>query len=111
LSRAAGIDLYLKLENLQHTGSFKVRGALNKLSSLPRDKAGGVVAHSAGNHAQGVAYFAGKLGFPATVVMPLDTPFTKIERTEGYSAKVVLQGDTLADAEAFTHQLAAPAKI
>jgi len=107
LSRVAGIDLYLKLENLQHTGSFKVRGALNKLSSLPRDKSAGVVACSAGNHAQGVAYFAGKLGFPATVVMPTDTPFTKIERTEGYGAKVVLHGDSLADAEAYTHELAA----
>jgi len=107
LSRVAGANLYLKLENLQHTGSFKVRGALNKLSSLPCGEAAGVVACSAGNHAQGVAYFAGKLGFPATVVMPMDTPFTKIERTEGYGAKVVLHGESLADAEAFTHALAA----
>lgn len=105
LSRAAGLDLYLKLENLQHTGSFKVRGALNKLSSLNRGETAGVVACSAGNHAQGVAYFAGKLGFAATIVMPTDTPFTKIERTEGYGAKVLLHGDSLADAEAFTHDL------
>ena len=107
LSRIAGIDLYLKLENLQHTGSFKVRGALNKLSSLSRDAAAGVVECSAGNHAQGVAYFANKLGFPATVVMPKDTPFIKIERTENYGATVVLEGGSLAEAEAFTHELAA----
>ncbi len=107
LSRVAGTDLFLKLENLQHTGSFKVRGALNKLSSLPRNEGAGVIACSAGNHGQGVAYFASKLEFSATVVMPKDTPFTKIERTEGYGATVVLEGDSLADAEAFTHQMAA----
>lgn len=107
LSRAAGTDLFLKLENLQHTGSFKVRGALNKLSSLPRNEGAGVIACSAGNHGQGVAYFASKLEFSATVVMPKDTPFTKIERTEGYGATVVLEGGSLADAEAFTHQMAA----
>lgn len=107
LSRIAGIDVYLKLENLQHTGSFKVRGALNKLSSLSRDAAAGVVACSAGNHAQGVAYFANKLGFPATVVMPKDTPFIKIERTENYGAKVVLEGESFTEAVAHTHELAA----
>ncbi|MCZ6453156.1 MAG: pyridoxal-phosphate dependent enzyme, partial [Alphaproteobacteria bacterium] len=107
LSRAAGTDLFLKLENLQHTGSFKVRGALNKLSSLPRNEGAGVIACSAGNHGQGVAYFASKLEFSATVVMPKDTPFTKIERTEGYGATVVLEGGSLADAEAFTYQMAA----
>lgn len=107
LSRVAGTDLFLKLENLQHTGSFKVRGALNKLSNLPRNEGAGVIACSAGNHGQGVAYFASKLEFSATVVMPKDTPFTKIERTEGYDATVVLEGDSLADAEAFTHQMAA----
>ena len=107
LSRIAGIDLFLKLENLQHTGSFKVRGALNKLSSLSRDAAAGVVACSAGNHAQGVAYFANKLGFPATVVMPKDTPFIKIERTENYGAKVVLEGESFTEAVAHTHELAA----
>lgn len=111
LSRVAGIDLYLKLENLQYTGSFKARGALNKLSSLPRGKTAGVVACSAGNHAQGVAYFANKLGFPATIVMPTDTPFTKIERTERYGATVVIEGGSLADAEAFTHDLAAREKL
>ncbi len=107
LSRAAGAKLYLKLENLQHTGSFKVRGALNKLSSLPRGADTGVVACSAGNHGQGVAFFAEKLNFPATVVMPKDTPFGKIERTARYGAKVVLEGQSLAEAEAFTQKLAA----
>lgn len=107
LSRVADMDIHLKLENLQHTGSFKARGALNKLSSLPADNVKGVIACSAGNHGQGVAYFAGKLGFPATIVMPKDTPFTKIERTEQYGATVVLEGDSLAEAEAFTHTLAA----
>lgn len=111
LSRVAGVDLFLKLENLQHTGSFKVRGALNKLSSLPRDGASGVIACSAGNHGQGVAYFASKLGFAATIVMPRDTPFTKVERTERYGATVVLEGESLADAQAFTHELAAREKL
>ncbi len=111
LSRVAGTELHLKLENLQHTGSFKVRGALNKLSSLPRRAGAGVVACSAGNHGQGVAFFAEKLKFPATVVMPKDTPFTKIERTARYGAKVVLEGDSFAEAEAYTHELAAKEKL
>jgi threonine dehydratase len=111
LSRVTGTELYLKLENLQHTGSFKVRGALNKLSSLPRRAGAGVVACSAGNHGQGVAFFAEKLKFPATVVMPKDTPFTKIERTARYGAKVVLEGESFAEAEAFTHKLAAKEKL
>jgi threonine dehydratase len=111
LSRVAGTQLHLKLENLQHTGSFKVRGALNKLSSLARDKVSGVIACSAGNHGQGVAYFADKLGFPATIVMPQDTPFTKIERTEKYGAKVVLHGASLADAQSHTTELAAAEKL
>ena len=105
LSRAANTPLHLKLENLQHTGSFKVRGALNKLSSLDTATTKGVIACSAGNHGQGVAYFAGELGFPATVVMPRDTPFTKVERTESYGARVILEGETLAEAEAHTHAL------
>ncbi|NKB50093.1 MAG: threonine ammonia-lyase [Alphaproteobacteria bacterium] len=111
LSRVAGMDLYLKLENLQHTGSFKVRGALNKLTSLHREETTGIIACSAGNHGQGVAYFADRLGFPATIVMPKDTPFTKIERTERYGAKVVLEGDSLADAQAFTNDLASTEKL
>lgn len=111
LSRVAGADLHLKLENLQYTGSFKARGALNKLSSLSREKITGVIACSAGNHGQAVAYFADKLGYPATIVMPQDTPFTKIERTERYGAKVVLHGTSLSDAQSHTTELAAAEKL
>ncbi len=99
LSEMAGCEVWLKLENLQDTGAFKVRGALNKLLSLDAaQRRAGVVTMSAGNHAQGVARHAGRLGIPATVVMPRATPFTKIERTEAYGAKVVLHGDSLAAA-------------
>ncbi len=106
LSDAAGTDLRLKLENLQHTGSFKARGALNKLSALSPASTPGIVACSAGNHAQGVAFFAARLGFSATIVMPRGTPFTKVERTEALGAAVILEGDTLAETEAFTLGLA-----
>ncbi len=93
LSRATGAEVYLKLENLQVTGSFKVRGAGIKLGSLSDDeRARGVVAASAGNHAQGVAYHAGRLGIAATIYMPEGTPFTKVGRTEDLGAKVVLEG-------------------
>lgn len=111
LSQAAGTELYLKLENLQHTGSFKVRGALTKLASLDGNSIGGVIACSAGNHAQGLAYFAQKLGIPATVVMPKDTPFTKVERTEKFGARVLLEGGSLAEAEAFTLKTAEREKL
>ena len=106
LSDAAGTDLRLKLENLQHTGSFQARGALNKLSALSPASTPGIVACSAGNHAQGVAFFAARLGFSATIVMPRGTPFTKVERTEALGAAVILEGDTLAETEAFTLGLA-----
>tara|TARA_R110000772_G_scaffold231592_1_gene342501 strand:+ start:110038 stop:111255 length:1218 start_codon:yes stop_codon:yes gene_type:complete len=93
LSRATGAEVYLKLENLQVTGSFKVRGAGIKLGSLSDDeRARGVAAASAGNHAQGVAYHAGRLGIAATIYMPEGTPFTKVGRTEDLGAKVVLEG-------------------
>ena len=96
LSALAGCEIYLKLETLHRTGSFKERGALNKLLTLTPDAArAGVVAMSAGNHAQGVAYHARRLGIPATIVMPEGTPFTKIERTEALGAAVVLKGDSL----------------
>jgi threonine dehydratase len=99
LSELVGAELYLKLETLHRTGSFKERGALNKLLSLGRaERRAGVVAMSAGNHAQGVAYHARRLGIPATIVMPEGTPFTKIDRTEAFGARVVLQGDSLAAA-------------
>lgn len=96
LSEILGCELYLKLENQQHTGSFKDRGALNKLKSLTAEQARyGVIAMSAGNHAQGVAHHARRLGIPATIVMPEFAPFTKVERTRELGARVVLLGDTL----------------
>ena len=108
LAALAGADLRLKLENLQHTGSFKPRGALNKLRHLtPEQAAGGVIACSAGNHAQGVAYFAERLAIKATIVMPDDTPFTKIERTRALGAEVVLEGETLAESELLAKDLSA----
>ena len=100
LSEQTGCRIHLKLECLHHTGSFKERGALNKLKSLSKAEAAqGVIAMSAGNHAQGVAYHATRLGIPATIVMPAQTPFTKVERTESYGARVLLHGETLSDAE------------
>ncbi len=91
-----GCELHLKLENLQVTGSFKDRGALVKLKSLSAEqRANGVIAMSAGNHAQGVAYHAQRLGIPAVIVMPEFAPFTKVERTRAFGARVELTGDTL----------------
>ena len=107
LSELAGAELYLKLETLHRTGSFKERGALNKLLTLDAaERRTGVVAMSAGNHAQGVAYHARRLGIPATIVMPEGTPFTKVDRTEAFGAKVVLQGDSLAAAREAADRLA-----
>ena len=92
-SESTGNQVYLKLDNLQRTGSFKERGALNKLLSLsPEERAQGVIAASAGNHAQGVAYHAGKLGIRAQICMPLTTPLIKVSATRGYGADVVLHG-------------------
>ncbi len=106
LNEHAGARLHLKLENFQHTGSFKARGAANKLRTLSPDaRASGIVACSAGNHAQGVAYFAQRLGIPATIVMPIPTPFTKIERTQALGAKVELHGENLSDSEVYAHKL------
>src|SRR5229473_5609635 len=99
LSELAGGEIYLKLETLHRTGSFKERGALAKLLTLDAGERGaGVVAMSAGNHAQGLAYHAQRLGIPATIVMPVGTPFTKIDRTEALGAKVLLKGTGLTDA-------------
>jgi threonine dehydratase len=96
MSGTAGCSLKLKLENLQNTGSFKARGAGAKLASLGVDATkAGIVAASAGNHAQGCAYHARRLGIPATIVMPTDTPFSKIERSRALGATVVLQGDSV----------------
>jgi threonine dehydratase len=107
LSEMAGCEVFLKLETLHATGSFKERGALNKLLSLNDNERGaGVVAMSAGNHAQGVAYHARRLGIPATIVMPLGTPFTKIDRTEALGARVVLNGESLTEARQAADALA-----
>ena len=103
LSGISGAQVYLKFENLQFTASFKERGACNKLAQLPPETRG-VVAMSAGNHAQGVAYHAQRLGLRAIIVMPRFTPGVKVERTRGFGAEVVLHGDTLDEAR--THALA-----
>ncbi len=107
LSRIAKADVWVKFENLQFTASFKERGALNTLLQLTdEEKRRGVIAMSAGNHAQGVAYHAGRLGIPATIVMPSFTPNTKVEHTRGHGARVVLHGDTLAEAATEARRLA-----
>jgi threonine dehydratase len=107
LSALTGAEVFLKFENLQFTASFKERGALNKLLSLGEDeRRRGVVAMSAGNHAQAVAYHAKRLGIPATIVMPKGSPNTKIKNTRVHGAQVVLEGDSLHAAGAHARQLA-----
>lgn len=108
LSQIVGAQVFLKFENLQFTASFKERGACNKMVDVAQSSEGkrGVVAMSAGNHAQGVAYHAQRLGLPATIVMPRFTPGVKIERTRGFGANVVLHGDTLEAARAHAYELA-----
>ncbi len=99
LSRRYGCQIYLKLENLQITGSFKARGAFNKMLQLTAEqRAAGVIAASAGNHAQGVAYVARQLGIEATIVMPETTPLAKIRGTEEFGASIVLHGSRYAEA-------------
>src|ERR1700733_8194480 len=96
LSQIAGCEIFLKFENLQFTASFKERGALNKLTSLTEEqRKKGVVAMSAGNHAQGVAYHAGRLGIPATIVMPMSAPFVKVKHTRDFGARVIQDGQDL----------------
>src|SRR3954447_22119490 len=124
LSEITGCELWLKFENLQYTASFKERGAYNRLVELPHESGArapntgaaappeaprrlGVIAMSAGNHAQGVAYHARRLGIPATIVMPRFTPFVKVENTRRLGARVVLEGDDLDRAAAKAHALAA----
>jgi threonine dehydratase len=112
LSRIAKADVWIKFENQQFTASFKERGALNTLLQLSdAERRRGVIAMSAGNHAQGVAYHAGRLGIPATIVMPSFTPNTKVTHTRGHGAKVVLHGETLAEAAADAHRLAAAEQL
>jgi threonine dehydratase len=108
LSQIVQAQVFLKFENLQFTASFKERGACNKLAQLSAaERARGVVAMSAGNHAQGVAYHAQRLGLRAVIVMPRFTPGVKVERTRGFGAEVVLHGDTLEQARAHAFELAA----
>lgn len=107
LSDIVGAQVFLKFENLQFTASFKERGACNKLAQLSaEERARGVIAMSAGNHAQGVAYHAQRLGIPAVIVMPRFTPGVKVERTRGFGAEVVLHGDTLEAAREHAYALA-----
>jgi threonine dehydratase len=107
LSALTGATVYVKYENLQVTNSFKERGALNKLAALPAaERARGVIAMSAGNHAQAVAYHARRLGVPATIVMPVTTPFVKIDATREHGAEIVLEGETIAEAQVRCEALA-----
>jgi threonine dehydratase len=104
LSEITGAEVWLKFENHQFTASFKERGALNKLVSLdPAQRAAGVIAVSAGNHAQGVAYHARRLGIPAVIVMPRFTPHVKVEQTRAHGAEVILAGENFDEAR--THAL------
>ncbi len=108
LSQITGATVWLKFENLQFTAAFKERGALNRLLALtPEQRRRGVVAMSAGNHAQGVAYHASRLGIPATIVMPLSTPIIKVQQTEGHGATVILHGEKLEEATAHARHLQA----
>jgi threonine dehydratase len=108
LSGIAGCEVWLKFENRQFTASFKERGALNRILSLSEDeKKRGVAAMSAGNHAQGVAYHAGRLGIPATIVMPVTTPFNKVKHTRDFGATVILLGESLVEADAEARRIAA----
>jgi threonine dehydratase len=107
LSEIVGAEVWLKFENLQFTSAYKERGALNKLLQLSgEERSRGVIAASAGNHSQAVAYHARRLGIPATIVMPESTPTVKVTKTEGYGATVVLHGDMFDDAYAKARELA-----
>ncbi|SSW62969.1 threonine ammonia-lyase [Achromobacter agilis] len=107
LSDILGAEIWLKFENLQFTASFKERGALNRMLTLSdAERAAGVIAVSAGNHAQGVAYHAQRMGVPAVIVMPRFTPTVKIANTRRFGAEVVLAGDTFDDAKARGYELA-----
>jgi threonine dehydratase len=108
LSELTGADVYLKFENLQFTAAYKERGALNKLLLMDQQKREkGVIAASAGNHAQGLAYHGARLGIPVTIVMPVPTPIIKVMQTEGHGATIVLHGETFDEAHARALELAA----
>ena len=103
-SKETGNDVYLKPENMQRTGAYKVRGAYYKISTLSdEERKRGLITASAGNHAQGVAYAAKKFGVPATIVMPTTTPYIKVERTKSHGAEVVLAGEVYD--ESYEHAL------
>jgi threonine dehydratase len=105
LSQMLGCKVWLKFENLQFTASFKERGAINRLSALSEEERRvGVIAMSAGNHAQGVAYVARRLSVPATIVMPVSTPTVKVVNTRRYGAEVILQGENVEDAATFARE-------
>ena len=106
LSQISGAQVWVKFENLQFTASFKERGALNKLLQLTEsEKKRGVIAASAGNHAQGLAYHGQRLGVPVTIVMPRLTPMVKVEHTRGFGAEVILQGETYDDASLYAREI------
>ena len=108
LSQIMGAEVFIKFENLQFTAAFKDRGSLNKLLSLtPAERKAGVIAMSAGNHAQAVAYHASRLGIPSTIVMPETAPFVKVKHTKEYGARVVQKGMALSDCEQTTNEIAA----
>lgn len=112
LSAITGAHVFVKYENLQVTASFKERGALNKLASLSAaERAAGVVAMSAGNHAQAVAYHAARLGIRATIVMPKHTPIVKVAATEAHGARVVLHGESVGDASVEADRIARAEKL
>lgn len=107
LSKLTGADIYLKLESQQVTGSFKVRGSYVRMAALSdAERKAGVFAASAGNHAQGVGYHAQRMGIPAAIYMPANTPFTKVARTEALGAKVILEGETVAESRILAMQTA-----
>lgn len=106
LSEITGAEVWIKFENRQFTAAFKERGALNKLAQLSdEEKERGVIAASAGNHAQGVAYHGRRLGIPVTIVMPVTTPFNKVQHTRAFGARVLLEGHTFDEAKAFAENV------
>jgi threonine dehydratase len=108
LSQLTGANVWLKFENLQFTAAYKERGALNKLMQLTaEERARGVIAASAGNHAQGLAYHGRRLGIPVTIVMPRPTPTVKVQQTESHLAEVILTGERFDDAQATAYEIAA----
>ncbi len=108
ISQSAGFEVFLKCENLQRTGSFKIRGALNALLQIPQDhRAAGVVAYSSGNHAQAVALAARLTGMPATIVMPENSVQAKVAATQGYGARVVQKGVDGKNRRTIAEQIAA----